>query len=102
MFAWIEKRMFYNSCVESNVILGDFTAGLDAAIVKVVNLQEMPWREAESALEILQAMDVSYTNLTPMLCTWHSAEAIKKKLIKARNYLFKICKELVSPIWAWI
>lgn len=92
--------MFYNPCVESNVILGDFTAGLGVAIVKVVNLQEIPLREEEFAWKILQAIVASYTYLTLMLCTWHLEEAIKKKPIKARNYLFKIHKELVSPIWA--
>ena len=47
-------------------------------------------------------MDESQTDCTLQLCTWHVAEAIKKKLIKAGTYLLKIRKELTSLIWAWI
>ena len=36
------------------------------------------------------------------LCTWHAAEAIKKRLIKAGTYPVEIRKELMALIWAWI
>ncbi len=38
IITYIEELMFYDQCVGSNVILGDFEVGLDTAIVKVINL----------------------------------------------------------------
>ena len=49
MFTCMEELMFYDQCVGPNVILGNFAAGLGVAMVKAVNLQEIPEREAESA-----------------------------------------------------
>lgn len=102
MFAGMKELMFYDQCVGPNVILGDFAAGLGAAMVKAVNLREMPGGEAESAWEMSQAMDASRTDCTLQLCSWHAAEAIKKKLIKAGSYPLEIRKELTSLIWVWI
>ena len=101
MFACMEELMFYDLCVGPNVILGDFAAGL-GAMVKAVNPREKPGGEAESAWEMSQAMDASRTDYTLQLCSWHAAEAIKKKLIKAGSYPLEIRKELTSLIWVWI
>lgn len=49
MFTCMEELMFYDQCVGPNVILGNFAAGLGVAMVKAVNLQEIPGREVESA-----------------------------------------------------
>lgn len=49
-----------------------------------------------------QAMDASRTDCTLKLCSWHAAEAIKKKLVKAGSYPLEIRKELTSLIWVWI
>lgn len=49
MFTCMEELMFYDQCVGSNVILGNFAAGLGVAMVKAVNLQQIPGKEVESA-----------------------------------------------------
>lgn len=49
-----------------------------------------------------QAMDSANTDCTLQLCTWHAAEAIKKKLIKVGSYPLEIRKELSNLIWVWI
>lgn len=85
-----------------NVILRDFAVRLGVAMVKAVNPREMSGREAESAWKMSQDMDASLTDCTLQLCSWHVAEAIKKKLIKAGSYLLEIRKELTSLIWVWI
>lgn len=47
-------------------------------------------------------MDTVQTNCVLQLCTWHAAQAIKKRLIKAGDYPLEIRKELDTLIWAWI
>lgn len=52
--------------------------------------------------EVAQAMDSINANCILQLCTWHAAQAIKKRLIKAGDYPLEIRKELDTLIWAWI
>ncbi|MCJ1346371.1 hypothetical protein MMC31_004587 [Peltigera leucophlebia] len=94
MFACMKELMFYDQCQRYSWGLA---AGLGVAMVKAVNPQEMPGGEAKSTYKMSQAMDVSRTD-----CSWHAAEAIKKKLIKAGSYPLEIRKELTSRIWVWI
>lgn len=70
--------------------------------MKTLSQNEVPGREAQIAWNMAQSMDESQTNCKLQLCTWHAAEAIKKKLIKARTYPLEIRKELTSLIWALI
>lgn len=102
MFTCMEELMFYDQCVGPNVILGNFAAGLGVAMVKAVNLQEIPEREAESAQKMSKAMDASRTDCTLELCCQHAVKEIKKKPIKAGSYPLEIRKELTSLIWVWI
>ena len=102
MFACMQELMFYDKCPGPYVILGDFAAGLGAAMMKTLNQNEVPGGEAQIAWDMAQSMDESQTDCTLQLCTWHAAEAIKKKLIKAGTYPLEIRKELSSLIWAWI
>ena len=62
----------------------------------------MPRGEAKSAWEMSQAMDASRTDCTLQLYSWHAAEAIKKKVLKAGSYPLEIRKELTCFIRVWI
>ncbi len=46
-------------------------------------------------------LDHAGTNCTIQLCSWHTAEAIKKRLITEGYHVDKR-KELVNLIWSWI
>ena len=102
MFACMQELMFYGHCPGPFVLIGDFAAGLGAAMVKAVTRKENPGGEAEFAWEMAQAMDHANTDCALQLCTWHAAEAIKKKLIKVGSYPLEIRKELSNLIWRWI
>lgn len=47
-------------------------------------------------------MDSVQADCVLQLCTWHAAQAIKKRLIKAGDYPLEIRKELDTLIWDWI
>ncbi len=65
-------------------------------------MRYVPGGEAPIAWSMAQSMDESQTDCTLQLYTWHAAEAIKNKLIKAETYPLEVRKELTSLIWAWI
>lgn len=102
MFAYMQELMFYDEYPGPYVILGDFAAGLRAAMMKTLNKNGVPGGKAQIAWNMAQNMDKSQTDCTLQLCTWYAAEAIKKKPIKAGTYPLEIRKELTSLIWAWI
>lgn len=98
MFACMEEFMFHDQCVGPNVILRDFAVRLGVAMVKAVN-PEKCLKEKQSPHGKCHKL---WTPPTLQLCSWHVAEAIKKKLIKAGSYPLEIRKELTSLIWVWI
>ena len=69
-------------------------------MMKILNQNEVPGEKAQISSNRPQSIDKSKTDFTLQLCTWHSAEAIKKKLIKTGSYPLEIKKELNSLIWA--
>lgn len=79
MLAYMQELMFYDHCPGSYVFIGDFAAGLGAAMVKAVTRKENLGGEAEFAWEMAQAMDHANTDCALQFCTWHAAEVIKKK-----------------------
>ncbi len=94
MFAYTQELMFYDNFPGPYVLIGDFAAGLGAAMMKAVTRKENLGGEAEFAWEMAQAMDHVNTDCTLQISTWHAAEAIKKKLIKVGSYPLEIRKEL--------
>lgn len=82
MFACMKELMFYDDCPGPYVLIGDFSTGLGAAMMKAVTKKENPGGKAEFPWKMAQAMDHSNTDCTLQLCTWHEAEAIKKNLSK--------------------
>lgn len=54
------------------------------------------------AWDVAQAIDSVNANCILQLCTWHTTQAIKKRLIKAGDYSLEIWKELDTLIWGWI
>lgn len=99
LFDCLKDLIFHNACPGPGVILGNFAAGLAAAMLK----KRSQILDSDAALnvawEVAQAMDSVNANC---ICTWHAAQAIKKRLIKAGDYPLEIRKELDSLIWAWI
>lgn len=47
MFACMQELMFYNDCPSPYVLIGDFAAGLGAAMMKAITRKENPGGEAE-------------------------------------------------------
>lgn len=84
--------------------MGNFAAGLGAGNDENIEseMRYVPGGEAPIAWSMAQSMDESQTDCTLQLYTWHAAEAIKKKLIKAETYPLVVRKELTSLIWTWI
>ncbi len=80
MFACMQELIFYDHCPGPFVLIGNFAAGLGAAMVKAVTRKENLGGEVELAWEIAQAMDHANIDCALQLCTWHAAEAIKKSL----------------------
>lgn len=98
MFAYTQELMFYDNFPGPYVLIGDFAAGLAAAMMKAVTRKENLGGEAEFAWEMAKAMDHVNTDCTLQISTWHAAEAIKKKLIKVGSYPLEIRKELSNLI----
>ncbi len=47
MFPYMQELMFYNECPGSYIILGDFAAGLGAAMMKTINQNKVLSGEAQ-------------------------------------------------------
>lgn len=78
--------------------LGDFVAGLAAVMLKKRSQTLDRDVTLNIAWEISQAMDSVQANCVLQLCTWHAAQVIKKRLIKAGDYPLEIRKELDTLI----
>ena len=98
----MKNLIFDDECHGPRVKLGDFAAGLSAAMQR-----KRLWTvDADAALgmawQVSQSMIAGGYDCALQLCTWHAAEAIKKRLIKAGTYPVEIRNELMALIWAWI
>ena len=96
----MRELFFHDSCLGPAVILGDFAAGLTAAMVakRKVGASEVGM---EVAYELAARLDEAGSDLFLQLCSWHAAEAIKKRLIR-EGYPMDVRKDLVDKIWRWI
>lgn len=102
LFECLKDLIFYDKCPGPGVILGDFAAGLAAAMLKKSSQTLDRDLASNVAWEVAQAMDTVQANCVLQLCTWYAAQAIKKRLIKAGDYPLEIRKELDTLIWACI
>lgn len=102
LFECMRDLIFHDRCPGPGVILGDFAAGLVAAMTKKRSQTLDRDIALNVAWEVSQAMDSVEANCALQLCTWHAAEAIKKRLITAGGYPKEIRKELETLIWDWI
>ena len=102
LFECLKDLIFHDKCPAPGVILGDFAAGLAAAMLKKRSQTLDRDAALNVAWEVAQAMDSVQANCVLQLCTWHAAQAIKKRLIKAGDYPLEIRKELETLIWDWI
>ena len=77
----MRELFFHDSCLGPAVILRDFAAGLTAAMVakREVNLDEVGM---EVVYELATRLDESDSDVFLQYCSWHAAEAIKKRLIR--------------------
>lgn len=102
----LRDLLFNDSYPSPCVIIGDFAAGLTAAMLK-----EQKTTCAEAGMAIRQELEITYlhsssldeigTDCVLQLCSWHAAEAIKKRLI-TKGYPIKRRKALHDLIWEWI
>ena len=106
----MKDLFFYDNCRGPAVVLGDFAAGLTAAMTKKrVNLHSMSedlrgtvaQAGMDVAWELSSQMDELGSDCTLQLCSWHAAEAIKKRLTR-EGYPLEKRKELADMVWAYI
>ena len=96
----MRELFFHDSCRGPAVILGDFAAGLTAAMVA---RRQLSIAEAgmEVAYELAARLDEAGNEVFLQLCNWHAAEAIKKRLSR-EGYPIDPRRELIDQIWKWI
>lgn len=96
----MRELFFHDSCRGPAVILGDFAAGLTAAMVakRKLGLNEAGM---EIAYELATRLDEAGGDLFLQLCSWHAAEAIKKRLIR-EGYPMDVRGDLVKQVWEYI
>ncbi len=106
----MKDLFFSDDCRGSAVILGDFAAGLTAAMVKKrTNLLTLSEDHlgiiAEAGMEVAWRLGHQLDDLNSdcflQLCNWHAAEAIKKRLTR-EGYPLQMRKPLVDLVWKWI
>ena len=100
MNACMKELFFYDACRGPAVLLGDFAAGLTAAMTKRQNLT-ISEAGVEIAWRLTAEVDKAGNDCILQLCNWHAAEAIKKRLTKA-GYPAEAKKPLASAVWTWI
>lgn len=85
LFECLKDLIFHDACHGPGVILGDFAAGLAAAMLR--KRSQILDRDAalNVAWEVAQAMDSVQANCILQLCTWHAAQAIKKTTHQSRR-----------------
>ena len=98
--ACLQDLYFYDDCPGPAVIIGDFSAGLSSAMLQ---RQKTSRSDAgmDIATELEQTLDSVGSEVKLQLCSWHAAEAVKKRLIN-EGYPKDIRVMLVDLIWKWI
>lgn len=81
--AYCKELFFQDDCLGPTVILGDFSLGLSAAMVRKAGISVVEAR-INQAYELLNHLDALGSNCTLQLCSWNAAEALKAWLIKER------------------
>ena len=106
----MKDLFFYDNCRGPAVLLGDFAAGLTAAMmrkrVNVLSMSEdlrgtVAQAGMDMAWELSSQMDELGSDCILQLCCWHAAEAIKKRLTR-EGYPLEKRKELADMVWGWI
>ncbi len=106
----MKDLFFYDNCRGPAVLLGDFAAGLTAAMIKKrTNLLTMSVDQlgtiAEAGMEVAWQLSSQMDDLDShcflQLCNWHAAEAIKKRLTR-EGYPLEMRKPLADMVWRWI
>lgn len=96
----LKDMFFFDDCPGPAVMLGDFSAGLSQAMLKTIQKSRSE-AGMSIAWKLSHELDHVGINCTLQLCSWHAAEAIKKRLITEGYHVDKR-KELVNLIWSWI
>ena len=94
LFDCMKDLFFHDTCPGPRVILGDFAAGLTAAMHKKRAKEINPDAAMTVAWQVAQSIHETDPDCVLQLCTWHAAEAIKKRLIRAGSYPLEVRKEL--------
>lgn len=102
--ACCKELFFWDYCPGPAVMLGDFSLGLSAAMVRKAGISVVEAR-INQAYELVNHLDALGSDCTLQLCSWHAAEAFKARLIK-EGYVKEVREEkdveLHSLIWNWI
>ena len=71
-----------DDCPKPAVILGDFSLGLSAAMVRKAGISVVE-AGINQAYELVNYLNAFGSDYTLQLCFWYAAEAFKARLIKA-------------------
>lgn len=95
-----QRPVFFDDCPRPKVTVGDFNAGLTAEALRRQNKSR-----SEAGMEMAQDLGnqliVQGDVHTLQLCSWHAAEAIKKRLTN-KGYASEVRLSLATLIWNWI
>ena len=102
--ACCKELFFWDDCPGPAVMLGDFSLGLSAAMIKKAGVS-MVETGMNQAYEMVNHLDALESDCALQWCSWHAAEAVKARLIK-EGYP-KETREakdvgIHSLIWNWI
>ena len=99
--ACCKELFFWDDCPGPAVMLGDFSLGLSAAMVRKAGISVVEAGMSQ-AYELVNHLDALGSDCTVQLCSWHVAEALKVRLIK-KGYPKEIKEQkdigLHSLIW---
>lgn len=102
--AYCKELFFWDDCPGPAVMLGDFSLGLSAAMIKKAGISMME-AGMDQVYEMVNHLDALETDCTLQLCSWHAAEAVKARLIK-EGYPKEIREAkdvgIHILIWNWI
>lgn len=102
--AYCKEIFFRDNCPGPTVLLGDFSLGLSAAMVRKAGISVLE-AGINQAYELFNHLDALGRNCTLQLCSWNAAEALKAWLIEER-YPKEVREKkdvgLHSLIWNWI
>ena len=79
--ACCKELFFWDNCPGPAVMLGDFSLGLSAAMIKKAGIS-MVEAGMNQAYEMVNHLNALESGCTLQLCSWHAAEAVKARLIK--------------------